>query len=338
MNKFKILFIAAFVLIVLIFFKAFLLQGQLPIPADTITGLYYPFRDAYFKTNPNGVPYKNFLVTDPVRQQIPWKSLVVSAEKKLQLPLWNPYNFAGAPLLANFQSGVFYPLNLLFFVLPFSVAWSLLIFSQPLLAGLFLFLYLKNLKLNKFAGLLGAISFAFCGFSVAWMEWGTILSTALWLPLILLAIDKLFEITNYQSLIINRKIIGWFLVLLVSFVSAFFAGHLQTFFYLTIIVAFYFFVSWLRNAKKLKTLITFLVCFVLFLILTLPQLLPTLQFISLSARNVDLVGWQQPGWFIPWQNLVQFIVPDFLAIRRRLIIMVSGITENLLVTLVLCHF
>ena len=44
----------------------------------------------------------------------------------------------------------------------------------------------------------------------------------------------------------------------------------------------------------------------------MPQLIPTLQFIISSARNLDLPGWQtNPGWFIPWQNLIQFLAPDF---------------------------
>ncbi len=42
-----------------------------------------------------------------------------------QLPLWNPYLFAGAPLLANSQAGVFYPLN-----------WPLWLLSGPSLAGM----------------------------------------------------------------------------------------------------------------------------------------------------------------------------------------------------------
>jgi hypothetical protein len=311
MNKLKILFIVLLFLLPLAFFKDTLLQAKLPIPSDTIVGLYYPFRDAFFKTNPNGLPYKNALITDPVRQQIPWKTLVIEAEKKLQLPLWNPYNFAGAPLLANFQSSVFYPLNLLFLILPFTSAWSLLVFSGPLLAGLFLFLYLSNLKLNKYSSLFGAVTFAFCGFSIAWMEWGTIISTALWLPLILLSIDKIFEFINHQSLIINRKTIGWCLIFLASMVSSFFAGHLQTFFYLAILTTCYLIFRWFQYENKLKNLGMFCLISLIAFILILPQLIPTLQFIAQSARNVDIVGWKDLGWFIPWQNLIQFISPDF---------------------------
>ncbi len=301
----KLLPFVLLIAVVLIFFWQFLFKGLLPIPSDTIVGLYYPFRDAYLKTNPNGLPYKNFLITDPVRQQIPWRSLAVDLEKNMQLPLWNPYNFTGAPLLANFQSAVMYPLNVLFLLLPFSISWSLLILFQPILAGLFLYLYLTHLKLKKIASFLGAISFAFSGFFIAWLEWGTIASAALWLPLILLATDKIFESKN--------KIFVWYFIFVFSLVSSFFAGHLQTFAYLLIFIFVYFFARWFQYGKKLKSLGLFLILGFLSLVLILPQLIPTLQFIALSARNLDLPAWQTNlGWFVPWQNLIQFLAPDFL--------------------------
>ncbi len=308
--------------LVLVFFWQFLLKGLLPIPADTIVGLYYPFRELYQKTNPNGVPYKNFLITDPVRQTYPWRNLSVFSEKNKKLPLWNPYNFAGTPLLANFQSAAFYPLNLLFFVLPFSTSWNLLILLQPLLAGIFLFYYLNNLKLKKEASLIGAISFSFSGFFIAWLEWGTVLNTALWLPLILLSIDKIFfylkefEILNVENKkvkihIRNKKLILWLFIFFLSLMSSFFAGHLQIFFYLFMISSIYLTAKWLQYGKIFKFLFIFLIFYILFFIFTSVQWLPTIKFILLSARNLDVVGWRAEGWFIPWQNLIQFIAPDF---------------------------
>src|SRR3989344_9524853 len=116
----KILPYLSIVLLVFVFFWQFFFKGLLPIPADTIVGLYHPFRDLYAKEYPRGIPFKNFLITDSVRQQYPWRKLVISAQKKLEFPLWNPYNFTGTPLLANFQSAPFYPLNILFFMMPFA--------------------------------------------------------------------------------------------------------------------------------------------------------------------------------------------------------------------------
>ena len=59
---------------VFIFSRAFILQGLLPIPADTIIGLYHPYSDLYAVDYPNGIPYKNFLITDPVSQIYIWKN------------------------------------------------------------------------------------------------------------------------------------------------------------------------------------------------------------------------------------------------------------------------
>lgn len=290
------------ILLVFVFFWQFFLKGFLPIPGDTIIGLYHPFRDLYAKDYPNGIPFKNFLITDPVRQQYPWRELVVSLEKKFQLPLWNPYNSSGTPLLANFQSASFYPLNVLFYSMPFVIGWSLIIFLEPLLSGIFLYLYLDNLKLNKWASLLGAFTLSFSGFFVAWLEWGTITHVGLWLPLILLSIDKL---------LLNKKNLKWIIAYLFSIISSFLAGHLQVFFYLFIFSWVYFLVRWLQLGKKKNIFFIFLLLNFLFVILTSIQWIPTLQLISLSARNVDSLGFNNPGWFIPWQHLIQFVAPDF---------------------------
>ena len=307
-KKNKLVAIGLLFILCIIFFWQFLLKGLLPIPSDTIVGLYYPFRDIYAKTNPNGLPYKNFLVTDPVRQTYPWRDLSISQLKLGNLPLWNPYNFAGAPLLANLQSAVFYPFNILFFILPFSLSWSILILIEPLLAGVFLFLYLDNLKLRKEASFLGAVAFSFSGFFIAWLEWGTILNAALWLPLILLSVDKIFQKSEGKN---QKSKPVWPVIFVLALSFSFFAGHLQTFFYLSLLSFFYFLARFVQHGKNLKMLGLFIILTSLFLILTLVQWLPTLQFILLSARNVDLPGYTSAGWFVPWQNLVQFVAPDF---------------------------
>ena len=99
--------------IVSLFFRSFIFEGKLPLPADTVLGMYHPWRDVVWDNFTAGVPFKNFLITDPVRQQYPWRELAISLLKQRELSLWNPYTFAGMPLLANFQSGAFYPFNIL---------------------------------------------------------------------------------------------------------------------------------------------------------------------------------------------------------------------------------
>ncbi len=295
-----------FVIIVFIFFKPFFLDGRLPIPSDTIVGMYHPWRDFYARDYPQGIPFKNFLITDPVRQQYVWRSLAVERLKKGELPLWNPYNFSGYPLLANFQSASFYPLNTLFFIFSFNMSWSFLVIMQSLLGGLFLFFYLRNLKVNEWGSLLGSIVFSFSGFSIAWLEWNTVVHTALWLPLVLLSIDKVLS-----RQLKYKKILVWNIVFIFSLTSSFLAGHLQTFFYIVIFSLVYLLLRWWQFGKNVKIIALFVIGYLLAAVLTSVQWLPTFQFINLSARTTDLLGWREPGWFLPWQNLIQFLIPDF---------------------------
>ncbi len=258
------------------FYKTFT-GGLLPVPSDTLVGLYYPWF--------NNIPFKNYLITDPIRQQIPWRKLVVDEWKNGRLPTWNPYNFSGTPLLANIQAAAFYPLNILFFFLPFITTWTTLVILQPILAGIFMYLYLRNEKIHPAAAVLGSLAWAFSGFSIAWLTWGTIMQTALWLPLILLAIDR-------------RS----FILLAISSVFALFAGHAQVAFYIFVLAGIYG--LWKRSWWAI-------VAIAIAALLSSVQWLPMVQFMSHSSRLVDSAAWLTEGWFLPWQNLLQFIAPDF---------------------------
>lgn len=300
MKKFAPLLLIVF--IVFVFFQQLFFHQLLPIPSDTIVGLYNPFRDVFSQQYPRGIPYKNFLITDPVRQQYPWRNLAIEVERKLQFPLWDPYNFSGTPLLANFQSAVFYPLNIILFILPFSLGWSFLVFLQPLLAAFFLYLYLRKLKLSQTASLLAGIIFAFSGFNIAWLEWNTLSQTLLWLPLIFLCIEYIIQ---------ERRKLFWSLFFIFSLSASLFAGHIQTFFYVYILVQTYFLTRFIQINKSKKIFLLYILLNVIVLLVTAIQWYPTLQFINLSGRNLDQINWQQDGWFIPFQNLIQFIAPDF---------------------------
>lgn len=312
MNKKNLFFLSVLIVTVAFFFYPFLLKAKLPVPSDTIIGLYYPFRDLYVKNYQNGIPFKNFLITDPVRQQYPWRKLVIDSEKNMQLPLWNPYSMTGTPLLANFQSAAFYPLNVFLYFLPFNTGWSTLVMTQILLAGVFMYVYLNYLRLNKWACVLGSLCFAFSGFSIAWLEWNTILNTALWLPLLLLSLEHL----------LRKKTVRWVIVFLFAACCAVFAGHLQTFFYLFLLSSVYLLSKVVQISLKergfstrfkvgIKLSIPFFILGIVVFLITAIQLIPTFQFILLSARSLDQVDWQKPGWFIPWAHIVQFVAPDF---------------------------
>ena len=306
MNKLVIRLLPVFVIIVLsaVFFYPTFLKGLLPVPSDTLIGLYHPWLDQVATTNPSGIPFKNFLITDPIRQQIPWRKLVIDDLKKGMLPVWNPYNFSGTSLLGNIQAGVWYPLNFFFFILPFPIAWTTLIITQPILAGLFLYAYLKNKKLHSEVAVFAGVVWGFCGFSIAWITWGTIVQTAVWIPLILLSIDHVIEHTNKES------IMRWCIILAFSLVCTVFAGHAQIAIYIFLFTSLYSLFA-LRYASAKFTLTWLLLACLGALAVSSVQWIPFLRLFGHSSRFTDAAAWLKDGWFLPWQNTIQFIAPDF---------------------------
>src|SRR5215207_4437127 len=71
----------------------------------------------------------------PALQFVPWRDYAFDLLRQGQLPLWNPYNGAGAPLLANYQSALLYPLNWISFILPLAWSMSVLAVLHLFLAG-----------------------------------------------------------------------------------------------------------------------------------------------------------------------------------------------------------
>ncbi len=289
------------------FFIPNLLKGKIPIPADALLGLYHPFRDASFDGySLQKFPTKNPLITDPVLQTYPWRLISIKNLKSFKLPDWNPYSFSGQPLAGNIQSAPFSVFNIIYLLLPFNYGWGTQIILSLMLSSLFMFFFLKNQKLeNKYlsnpAAIFGSITLAFSGFYIAWLEWNTIIPAALWLPLILLSIQKFFE--NGKS--------RWFIILIFAQTQSVLAGHAQTTLYVLIASLLYVIFNYFKAKNKPR--LFFIICtYFLSFLIVLPQVLPALEFIKHSARSLDQGYFpNRTDWFIPPQNLIQLIVPDY---------------------------
>lgn len=285
------------------FFWKYFLKGLVPIPADTIVGIYYPWRDHIWNGLVAGVPIKNGLLSDIVSIIYPWRIYGIELLKKGIWPLWIPHALAGAPLLANFQSGLFYPLNFLFFLLSNVNAWSIYIVLQPVLASVFCFAFLRNLRLNTLSSLIGSFIFAFSGFMQVWLEYGIIGHAGLWLPLVLLGIDKILTKPSILWVVIGSLAIGFSLL----------AGYPQ-------ISVFLLFVSFLYGIWQLLTvkgkrnqrmILVFLFLFILGIALASIQLIPAFELWQDSIRQVDTSAEAFNYGLNPISKLILFFAPDF---------------------------
>ncbi len=108
------------------------------------------------------------------------------------LPLWNPQENLGAPLLGNATSSVLYPGKLIF-LLPFTYAWQFRLYTigHVLLAAIGGYALARRFHASHFAAGIAAISYAFCG-NVLFQYTNVIfLVGAAWLPLAFLAAHQM---------------------------------------------------------------------------------------------------------------------------------------------------
>ncbi|MDD2822949.1 MAG: YfhO family protein [Candidatus Daviesbacteria bacterium] len=288
-------------LFVLAVFRDFFIKGLLPIPMDILVGTYFPWLDSKWGYIV-GVSLHNPLPSDIISIIYPWRILGMEMIKNGILPLWDSNSLLGLPLLANFQAALLNPLNLLFFLLPSSYAWSIQVILQPVLISIFTYIFLRNIKLNKPAALFGALSFAYCGFSVVWLEYNTIGFTLAFFPLILFFIDKILQ---------TRKILFIFLLGL-SVALQIFSGYPQVSIISLLFAALYLLYKLVLEGKYLFTKVMYCVIgFVTGILLAAVQLLPGIEALNLSIRSYDSTALAGGIQFLPIQHFVTLFVPDF---------------------------
>lgn len=162
-----------------LFFPA-LFQGKILAPLDITTTLLPPWNESAKGAKPH-----NHNPTDAVSQYLPYR---LFAEKSLNEDGyigWNPYEMGGYNLAANTMAlpGTWsYQLHRF---LPFKDAWNLGLFTEFLIAGFGMLVFLRSRKLGWIACLIGAAAFmANSQFSI-WLYHRWALSSFCWMPWVL---------------------------------------------------------------------------------------------------------------------------------------------------------
>jgi len=131
--------------------------------------------------------------SDIVEQFHPWHLLAKESMASGEIPFWNPYNFAGEPLLSNMQLGFYYPLNILFFGLfPSASAFGFSIMLHLFIASGGVYLLGRRFGLDGKCSLLPAVILPFSGYFMGHVYAGHYgqLCSASWIPLILLLFER----------------------------------------------------------------------------------------------------------------------------------------------------
>lgn len=104
--------------------------------------------------------------------------------------LWNPFEFAGMPLLADIQRQMLYPFNLPFYFVPTAAAVVWFVALHLALAGAFCYAGLRQLQSTPLASGGGALVFSSSGYVVLHQSQLPLLAGLVWLPAMLWYIER----------------------------------------------------------------------------------------------------------------------------------------------------
>ncbi len=211
----------------------------------------------------------------PSLQFYPWREYALDTFRSGHLPFWNPYNGSGAPLLANYQSALLYPLNWFGLVLP--IAWSMSVTAvvHLFIAGCGMWMFTGKVGLTELGRGMSAISFALTGYLVARLGTYPTIFAAAWIPWLMWAALKVLADAR-------RRDIGW---LAVFAAMQLLAGHAQTTYYSMLLLAIFSMWWGISQRVKWQRLLLLVVGIVVGAGIASAQLLPTAELLAQSQRS-----------------------------------------------------
>ena len=258
----RYLVVTLFLFVILAKFLLMLFRGETFIP----TWVYQHL--TLWRTDQNS-PW-NVLSADGLFEFLPWRKVVMESIANGQLPLVNPYaasTVGGQPLLANGQSGFFYPLHWPYWVLPSSFAPSTLMISLIVHMGILAtgtYLLARKLGANQVGSILAAIGFSQSATIVSWLPLSTHLTVVAWLPWMWLAsVNKSYRMLAFVSMM------------------SMLAGHLQLALY-SVLTAGLIIVAMNWQSKSSIRTVT---AIVFGIVLSVCQLLPSVELGQQSHRG-----------------------------------------------------
>jgi len=230
------------------------------------------------------------------------KFFSVEEIKNGNLPLWNPYIYSGTSFIADPESSLFYPPNLIYLILPLDKAINIDIVLHILLTGIFMYLWVLAKGLHPLAALLSSVALIFSGAFYMHMYSGhlMVLASAAWVPLLLFSIDRFVRANNLR----------WILLGSFAVAMSVLAGHFQYVFITTVASGLYTLSLLIKAERKLKLAFAFAIMCAAGAVLAAIQLLPVLDYVSESFRTEPSYNYIAHCSFHP-KNLITLAAPNF---------------------------
>ncbi len=221
------------------------------------------------------------------------------------IPLWNPFNSCGLPFFAQWNTMVFYPLSLIYVLLP--LPWSLNFFClfHFWLGAVGMYFLARSWTQNNFAGAIAGLAFIFGGVVLSCLKWPNNIAALGWMPWVVLAVDRAF----------NTGVRGLGIAALVG-ATQMLAGAPEV-----ILLTWAFLAAWaafrFATERPRKFRIPVIFAAVAFAVagLSAVQLLPFLDLLLDSQRGSGASGFKASEWPMPIWGWANFLLPLFRAFK-----------------------
>ena len=203
-----------------------------------VRGLWRVARTPWAKKGP--VNSFNVDIATPAYFESPINKLVGDQIKGGTLPLWNPYQGAGTPLLAQYSTRALFPLQILEDISPVWT-WDFFMLFRLLVAGFFTFLFLRALSLAFVPAFLGGVFYIFSGTFVWFINLEQMTNVAVMLPVLFFALERLARRSGWGEITFAGVALGLTLL----------AGQPEIAFYLIAAAYIYYLVRLFISSKLL---------------------------------------------------------------------------------------
>ncbi len=255
----------------------------------------------------NAVTIKGvFFFDDIVSIHYPQRYFASHMLSQGKVPLWVPEIFGGFPLLAEEQTGIFYPVNLILFsILPIHIAFTYSIVINFFLGGLFTYMFCRSIGQERFPSSMSGVIFMFSGYLVAHLANVSVLNSIIWLPLELFFVEKYFRKGDLSYAVFAGMVIC----------VQFFGGHPEFTIYSVLAAVVYYIFRAIAERGDFGTRKLILAILPLFLIIIVGlslssiQLIPTYELSKLSPRSGGVsYEYATANSFRPY-NFITYIFP-----------------------------
>ncbi len=250
--------------------------------------------------------------TDQITAGYPFRAFHAFVLKTFHhIPFWDPYLFSGIPFIDAFHGDILYPFSFLRIFLPPHIVLNWFFIFHSILAGVFMYLYLRLLRLEKGVSFLFAVSFMFTGtlISLTYPGHDGKMAVSSFIPAVFYFIHSGYE----------KEKFGYFALAGVFMGFGILSPHVQMMYYLYLASFIYFLALAFAKFKSrglkpaIKLGIFYGISIVFSLLIGAVQLLPGYEYVAkYSPRGAGNRGYDfATSWSLPWEDFISAFFAKF---------------------------